>query len=227
MTANPPSSAEHGTDAGEMPHSTRQLLLEHAAAVFAERGYHDATVRDICGRAGASLCLVNYHFQDKLGLYRAVLSHLLQLADTRYPLQSEADASLPAADRLRLFIQAYILRIFDSGMASWYGRIIAREMVQPSGILDEVAEHDMKPRWLRLRSIISELTGRPADDLLVGRITLSVYGQVLIYHNCRPVIQRLGHPTPAGRADIDELIDYITRFTLSAIEGLKRAGPAT
>ena len=48
---------------------TRQALIEAGGAVFAEQGFHDATVRDICARAGANIAAVHYHFGDKEALY--------------------------------------------------------------------------------------------------------------------------------------------------------------
>ena len=48
---------------------TKERLMEVAGQVFAEKGFRDATVREICQRAGANLAAVNYHFGDKERLY--------------------------------------------------------------------------------------------------------------------------------------------------------------
>ena len=49
---------------------TRQKLIESAGQIFAEVGYNAATVRQITDRAGANIASINYHFGDKLQLYR-------------------------------------------------------------------------------------------------------------------------------------------------------------
>ena len=48
-------------------------IVEAAMEVFAEKGFHNTTIRDICEQAGANIAAVNYHFQTKEQLYAAVL----------------------------------------------------------------------------------------------------------------------------------------------------------
>jgi len=50
-------------------HETHDRLLDAAGAVFAEKGYHHATVAEICERAGANIAAVNYYFRSKDNLY--------------------------------------------------------------------------------------------------------------------------------------------------------------
>src|SRR5271167_3458241 len=52
---------------------TRRRLLNVGAELFAEHGFNHVTVREICQAAGANVAAVNYHFRDKLGLYKEVV----------------------------------------------------------------------------------------------------------------------------------------------------------
>ncbi|MFI0816460.1 TetR family transcriptional regulator [Streptomyces sp. NPDC021098] len=54
---------------------TRRMLLEAASALFAERGYERATVRDIAERAGVNQALLFRYFGSKKALFGEVVSH--------------------------------------------------------------------------------------------------------------------------------------------------------
>src|SRR5262245_56728848 len=90
---------------------TRDRLLEVAAEVFAEAGYREATIRDICARAGANVAAVNYHFGGKEELYRAVIEYATKVASpgpaTGAAANGVAKALAEAApeEQLRLFIR--------------------------------------------------------------------------------------------------------------------------
>ena len=62
---------------------TRQKVLDAARALFAERGYEPATIRDIAKGAGMSTGAVFANFQDKAELFEAVLAEdLARLAES-------------------------------------------------------------------------------------------------------------------------------------------------
>lgn len=54
---------------------TRRMLLEAASALFAERGYERATVRDIAERAGVNQALLFRYFGSKKALFGEVVAH--------------------------------------------------------------------------------------------------------------------------------------------------------
>ncbi|QNG20001.1 TetR/AcrR family transcriptional regulator [Rhodococcus triatomae] len=71
---------------------TRSQILSAALEAFSERGYQAATVSDIAERADVALRSVYLHFEDKRGLYAALIDHALEL-DREY-----CDAGWDAAD---------------------------------------------------------------------------------------------------------------------------------
>jgi AcrR family transcriptional regulator len=48
-------------------------IMDVAAALFAQHGYHGVSVRDICSRLGVNSSTVSYYFGGKSGLYLSLL----------------------------------------------------------------------------------------------------------------------------------------------------------
>jgi len=53
--------------------TTKEKLMDAAEKLFARKGFHGTSLRDITGEAGVDLALVNYHFGGKKPLLAAVL----------------------------------------------------------------------------------------------------------------------------------------------------------
>ncbi|HYC55587.1 MAG TPA: helix-turn-helix domain-containing protein, partial [Candidatus Binatia bacterium] len=88
---------------------TRRRLLEAAGVVFAEHGFHSATIKEITDRAGAALASVNYHFRDKGELYAEVMRRIQ--IDSAQILPPEDGLRGNAVTRLRQFIRYVVLQM--------------------------------------------------------------------------------------------------------------------
>jgi AcrR family transcriptional regulator len=53
--------------------SPRARLLKAGMALFAEKGYADTSVREIVEKAGVTKPVLYYHFENKEGIFRAIL----------------------------------------------------------------------------------------------------------------------------------------------------------
>src|SRR5687768_15023369 len=131
----------------DSPIVTRQRLLEAAGEVFAERGFRDATVRDICQRAAANVAAVKYHFGDKENLYAAAVRYA-HTCSTRHPdaisVPAAGQKHLSAEERLRQFVRGFFIGILEEGKPAWHAKLMAREMAEPTAVLDEIARTGVK-----------------------------------------------------------------------------------
>jgi TetR/AcrR family transcriptional regulator, regulator of cefoperazone and chloramphenicol sensitivity len=198
--------------------ATRHQLLEAAAEVFAEAGFRDATVREICRRAGANIAAVNYHFGDKAALYTEVLRHSQRKAVEKFPPLLDVSPDAAPEKKLRAFVLSLLLRIFDKGPTAWHGKLMAREMIEPTAALDSLVEERIRPMAEQLQKIIAGILECPLNDERVRPCAFSVVSQCLFYNHCQPVILRLFPKQTFDPAAIARLADHITRFSLAAMK---------
>lgn len=196
---------------------TRSRLIEAATAIFAERGYQAATTREICVRARANAAAVNYHFGDKLGLYKAALKALIGRQEAS--IEALALARMPAELALRTFIGAMFENLSGPDAVDQYTRLMAHELSEPTPGLALVVDQIIAPRARLLSGIVARLTSGSARSLPTRLAAHSIMAQVVHYMHARPVIKLLWpgwHMTPAVRRQI---VDHVTNFSLAGLRG--------
>ena len=197
---------------------TRMRLLDAAGEVFAEHGFRKTTVREICKRANANLAAVNYHFRDKESLYSAVLLYAHRCACEKYPPNLGLRGDATVEQRLLAHVRSLLLRIFDEGRPAWHGKLMSREMIEPTRALDTLVENNIRPLSQQLELIVSGLLGQQANNRQVRLCTMSIVAQCLFYHHARPVISRLYPKQKYSPEDVEQLADHITHFSLGALK---------
>jgi AcrR family transcriptional regulator len=201
--------------------NTRDKILNAAGEIFAEFGFEGATIRSITERAEVNVAAVNYHFRDKAELYnRVVVDACSARAAWRDAMAKPAD---PPEERLRTLISHFLEYMLGPDRPAWKRRLMAREMANPTTALDELIEKNIRPlRDEFLIPTLRELTGDRFSRRQLSLIGSSVMGQCLYFHQSRPIIERLNPDFKIGKAEIQEIADHITRFSLAAIAELTR-----
>jgi TetR/AcrR family transcriptional regulator, regulator of cefoperazone and chloramphenicol sensitivity len=202
--------------------NTRRQLIEAAREIFAQSGFRNATIRDISRRAGANIAAVNYHFGDKEGLYFAVMKDACRLAVEKYPPDFGLPAKPTARQRLHAFVRSFLLRVLSCGPHADHGKLMARELVDPSPALDEIVDQNLRPMVATLMAIMRELLGPTAANEQIRKCGISVVSQIVVYHHCRPLINRLFPDMQFNESAIEELAEHITSFSLAALQAIAR-----
>ena len=208
---------------------TRDRLVAAASALFAERGFHGTTVRDIARRAGVNVAAGNYHYGSKKALYLEVLG--AQFAATRAEL-ARRGASRPPGELARLS-HAELVRLLRSRVQAMldlligpppglHGTLMQREMCDPSEALPVIVAEFIVPLVDEMRDIVVRLApglGPKAAD----RCVFSITGQALFYRFTMPaMLHMLGQP--AYRPGFTrELAEHITEFSLGGMAQLAAA----
>jgi AcrR family transcriptional regulator len=96
-----------------MTSEARREVIERAAAeVFAERGYHGASIDEICRRSGVTAPVLYDHFESKLALHRRLLERtrddLLEMWRTHLAGDEPAEERIPRAiDAWAAYVQEH------------------------------------------------------------------------------------------------------------------------
>jgi AcrR family transcriptional regulator len=200
---------------------TRERLIRAGEALFAERGFKRVTVREICQAARANVAAVNYHFGDKLGLYRTIVQSAIEAMRETTELARRAGQGQPPEEQLRRFITVFLQRLAAPGPDT-VRMILHREMHDPTPALDDIVERGIRPRIEYLSGVIAGMTGGdPADDVVL-RCVGSIQSQAL-WHLHQPIAVRLGAGVEATANQVDEAARHITAFSIAGVYAAARA----
>jgi len=202
----------------------KERLLEAAVQVFAERGFRDGSVREICRRSGANLAAVNYHFGDKERLYvESVRRAHARRAEGASSRQLAANA--PPEVRLRGAILAFLAQLLSAPDSDWYARLMTREILEPTSACPELVRDFVRPNFERFMALFGELLPSDVDEERRRLIVFGVVGQCVYFRMCAPVARLLAPPEQYARFQPDYLADHITRSTLAVIAGFGGGSP--
>lgn len=210
-------STEHADETTDRGPGTRRRLLDAAAQLFAERGYQGVAVRDICERACTNIAAVNYHFGGKTNLHVAAIDHARQRALKAMDDQPSQPGPNSPGDKLRKHLRSTIGRAFEQGPASWYIRIVLRELSDPSRSLKKVIDTHVAPPQRKLEGIIAQVIGEEADSERAKDIASSILATTAYFHTCSHTIEHLRPGYAYEASNADRLIDTLCAMVEGAI----------
>ena len=197
---------------------TRERLLRAAERLFADRGFKDVTVRDICRTARANVASVNYHFGDKLGLYREVLQSAIDRMRATNEAARAAGAGQTAEEQLRRYITIFLSRLLASGNDTVH-KLVTRELNDPTPALDDLIEQGIKPRIEFLSALVADIMGCEPTDRRVLRCVASIQTQSLAYIP-NAIGERLWLTSRPTAAHVQEVARHIADFSIAGIRAL-------
>ena len=200
---------------------TRAKLVEAAGEMFAELGFHHATVREICRRARANVAAVNYHFGDKRGLYQQVVRQSMRAARLEAVRVALEQGGSPE-EILRAVVKARLESLWGQELGDWHFRIIAHELAKPTPAMNQVVNEAIRPVYLRLREVVSSILGLPPEHQKTRLCAHSIIGQILFYAFARPIIGPLWPEMKMTPAQVDLIANHIADFSLAYLRNVRK-----
>jgi len=204
----------------------RKSLLAAASEIFADKGYRDATVAEICEQAGANVAAINYHFGDKETLYRESWRRAFHESLKAHPADGGASDDAPPEERLRAHVVSTLRRMADKNNKEFW--VVLREFVNPTGLLEEVMRKEIQPLQKRTEGLVRELLGPVISDVEVQFCETSIISQCI---NPMVVRRKWGGKDvekggPPEINDIEAYADHVVKFSLAGIQAIRKSAEA-
>ena len=196
----------------------RNLILEVAGRIYAQKGFARTTSREICVAAGTDMAAVNYHFGSKDGLYGAVLveahAQFLRLDD----LETIAQSTGTPESKLRAII-GLLIELPSGPALPWGLRVLLHELMSPSAHLAVMERNAALPKVKLIMSIVAEILGVPARNPVVQRsVAFVVMPCIMMVIAPREIVKEILPSLASNKQALaDDMMDY-------SLAGLKALG---
>jgi len=197
---------------------TRQRVLESACEVFAEKGFKNSTVVDICSKAGANVASINYYFSGKESLYREALRLAFRNANARFPLDGGLPEDAPPEERLKAFIAARLGRIFCNDPNGYAQKMVAHDRRNPVSSVVPLFTEMLAPEHQILGGLIRDLARTEISEESAGLCAFNIISLCDFLSFDQRARNRFLKKRAFSAEDIGRMAEHITRFALGGIQ---------
>ncbi|PAK28064.1 TetR family transcriptional regulator [Streptomyces sp. alain-838] len=205
--------------------ATREALLVAAERLFAERGVHAVSHREISRAAGqGNNTAVGYHFGTRAALVRAIVGkHAARMEAIRAPLVEAAGESADLRRWVECLVRPVTEHLEALGGATWFARFNAQVMADPAlhaVMVEESSRHAPSVNVL-LRGLDRCVSGTSPEFLRERR----VMARHLIVQMCAERERALAERLPTYRASWRDAADGLVE-AIAAVWTMPDVRPA-
>jgi len=204
--------------------STRERLLEAAGELFAEKGFHATSVREICDRAGANVAAINYHFGDKEKLHEAVLMHVFHFASGSGGVGRPEETDASPREQLGAWVHRFLVSRLDTTRPEWHRQLMMRESTHPGEALRGLIEKGFRVHFDFMCGLVEEIAGGKTDAGTVELCVASIIGQCIYYMVAQNFIPRMYDHVKLTPEGIEEIAGHVVEFSLGGIAAKAPSG---
>jgi len=205
--ASPPRSRDPGR--------TRRKLLESATRLFSAKGFDGVSVDDIVADAGVNKRMVYHYFENKEGLYLAVLGEVFRrLSD----LELETlDSATEPVEAITGILEAYFAFLGKNpefvALLSWENLYQGRFVNKQPELLSK------NPALIRLRRAVKEgvRLGIFRKNIDVKHLLISLISLCFVYHANRYTLSRSVGLNLESPDVLRKGLAHVTDLTLSGL----------
>ena len=207
MTLEVPAHA--GKPASRIRPKNEEAILKAAEDEFARHGFKGTSMNTIAQNAGLPKANLHYYFTNKLGLYIAVLSNIIELWDSTFNTLNAQD---DPAQSLTRYIQAKMEFSRSQPKAS---RIFAMEIISGGECLTEYFNQDYR-LWFMGRAAVFQawIDAGKMDDVDPTHLIFLLWGSTQHYADFATQICRVTGRSRLTKQDMADASYNLTRIIL-------------
>lgn len=186
---------------------TATKILQAASRLFAEKGYSNVSIRDVCRETNTTAPVIYYYFGSKKGLFDAVVRKSVSMSDFIERLSRESSSHDPRRG-LESFVRTYLTSFpggaFEPGL-----------YMRDSATLDKRSARKISEDLDRIHEVATSLVSRCMEEGLFRRTDASLAADCLLGMLNRAVFQRI-HFSRA--ADTESYGKFVLDFFMRAMK---------
>ena len=201
--------AHDGKPAGRIRQQNEEIILKAAEDEFARHGFKGTSMNAIALKAGLPKANLHYYFTNKLGLYIAVLSNIIELWDRTFNTLTAEDDPAQALSR---YIRAKMEFSRQQPQAS---RVFAMEIISGGACLTEYFTQDYRI-WFQGRAAVFQawIDAGKMDPVDPVHLIFLLWGSTQHYADFATQICRVSGRSRLTRQDIQDASDNLIRIIL-------------
>lgn len=165
-------------DRSAMGEEKKERLRQTALRLFAEKGYHQVSIRDIADAASVNSASISYYFGGKFNLYRTLLFEETSLLVEFIKEAGKKDLSAEEVFRLHSRLVCRMEKEHPYGL-----RLMFWELMAPTRALGELAAGRLSKALAVFQSAIErgQKGGVLRDDIVPAEASISWVGMMIFY----------------------------------------------
>ena len=197
----------------------REKILLTALALFAEKGFERATIRQIAKNAQVNVSAISYYFGDKVGLYRAAFTEPMGSPKDDISLFNSPNLTLDQA--LNGLFSGFIAPLKQNEIAQLCVRLHMREMVEPTGLWAEEIDNGITPHHQAMLTVLQKHLSITTVDDDLQRLAMCIVAMGVHLLVGRDVIDKICPNIIAGDYALNLTQQRLVMFAKSMINAEK------
>ena len=183
---------------------TRETILEAAAQVFRQKGFHGASMQDIAKAVSLQKASLYHHVSSKQEILLALLDRALELLLQR--ISAISNQNIPADQKLREMIRAYLQILTENTDLSAVLLFEHRSLERKQHARHVPNRDKFEALW---RGVLQEGVAVKLfhcdDPALTARAILGIMNWTITWYR------------PNGSLEIDEIADHYSKLLLNGL----------